>query len=463
MQGLTISQIDITAEQAIIAEILTDPDAVWDLQELLLPRDFAIQQNRLLYTTAMNLVKSGQTPDAITIAAALERDKNLRVSADQAMATLTSITESAHSGSVTSYAHLVKDRSTLRRIHSVAGELEHLLDTPGITGEIAIAKAEELVLGATEDPQRDADSCITLAAAASELLEKMRTATPTEMAGLTTGFQALDKATLGWTPGELVVVGATPGSGKSAFLLQTAMVLAEQTGKPVVILSHEMTREELTQRCLAALLKKPLSALLTGKLSREDEEAVLAAIEVADKLNIIINDDPPLDYMSLESWLRRTQRKTPLGGVVLDYLQMMKGDDRTNRAKFLGDVCYLMKRSAKAGKYTAFVASQLNRGVTSRQDPTPRMSDLRESGDIEASANTILLLHRDYDNPNADPTEAKIFIGKQRSGESGIHVRLKWNGPTLTFHNDGRFLTPMKNTAPQPQQGGGPGKPTQPW
>lgn len=450
MLGLEISQIDYTAEEAIIAEILTDPESAWDLQEILTPQDFSVKQNRVLYSTVMNLLRQGQTPDILTVTDALERDKNLKISADQAIEALSRIVQRGHAGSATSYAEVIKDRSTLRRIHSVAGQLEKIVDTPGITGEAAISQAEALVLGATEDPRRDAESCISLAEAAAELLEEMRHATPSELAGITTGFAALDKATLGWKPGELVVVGATPGSGKSAFLLQTAMVLAEKTGKPIVMLSHEMTRKELTQRCLAALLKKPLTSLLTGRLTREDEEAVLAAIEVADHLNIIINDDPPLDYMGLESWLRRTQRKTPLGGVVLDYLQMMKCDDRTNRAKFLGDVCYLMKRSAKSGKYTSFVASQLNRNISMRQDPTPRMSDLRESGDIEASANTILLLHRDYNNPNADPTEAKVFIGKQRAGETGIHAQLKWNGPTLTFHNDSRFLMPKKNQASQP-------------
>jgi replicative DNA helicase len=241
--------------------------------------------------------------------------------------------------------------------------------------------------------------------------------------GHSTGLRDLDKITGGLQPGQLFIVAARPGVGKSAFALQIARHVAESTGLLVPFLSYEMSANELTMRMLAGALSYDLHRLRQGELMAGMERDLAVAGERLAGLQILIDDNPPVTIGGVRSLMRRLARRGEIGAIFIDYLQLMEGDGRSrdpNRVQEIAQISRGLKRLATELQVPVVALSQLNRGLENRPNKRPMLSDLRESGSLEQDASIVAFLYRDHlYNPAADPGLAECIIAKQRNGPSG--------------------------------------------
>ena len=244
-----------------------------------------------------------------------------------------------------------------------------------------------------------------------------------EVTGVRTGFYDMDRMTAGLQAGDLIVLAARPSMGKTALALNIAEHVAVNEGLPVVVFSMEMGASQLALRMVGSLGRIDQQHLRTGAL-RDDEWGRLSeAVEKLGKVSLFIDESAALTPSELRARARRQARQCgQLGLIVVDYLQLMSGSTDSsdeNRATVVGEISRGLKSLAKELKCPVMALSQLNRGVESRTDKRPMMSDLRESGAIEQDADVIMFIYRDdYYTKDAckEPGVAEIIIAKQRNG-----------------------------------------------
>jgi len=254
--------------------------------------------------------------------------------------------------------------------------------------------------------------------------------------GTTTGFRDLDAKLNGWQPTDLVVLAARPAMGKTALALNFALNAALMDKVSVGVFSLEMSRGQLVTRLLSCLGEVDATRLRNGRLDAADWDRLLQASETLRQHPIFIDDTPGVSLSDIRARARRLKSTTPnLGLIVLDYLQLMQGDDpRQPRQQQISDISRGLKILAKDLEVPVIALSQLNRGVEQRQEKRPMVSDLRESGAIEQDADLILFIYRDeyYHPESADKGLAEVIIAKQRSGPTGT-VKLAFRGSFARF------------------------------
>mgnify|MGYP003335475013 FL=1 len=261
-----------------------------------------------------------------------------------------------------------------------------------------------------------------------------------EVTGIRTGFYDLDRYTAGLQKGDLIVLAARPSMGKTAFALNIAEHVAVEEGLPVAIFSMEMGAAQLALRLVGSLARVDQQHLRTGKLRDDEWERLPVAASKLSQAPIFIDETAALNPAELRARARRLARQYggTLGLIVIDYLQLMSGtsDNDENRATVLGEISRGMKALAKELQCPVLALSQLNRGVESRNDKRPMMSDLRESGAIEQDADIITFIYRDdyYNKDSKEPGVAEIIIAKQRNGPVGT-IKLTFLKPLTKFDN----------------------------
>jgi len=242
--------------------------------------------------------------------------------------------------------------------------------------------------------------------------------------GVPTGFAELDKMTAGFQPSDLIILAGRPSMGKTAFAMNIAQntSLLNKTG--VAIFSLEMSKEQLAMRLLCSAGHIDSQRVRTGKLHNEDWPKLTRAVGMLTEAPMYIDDTPAISVLEMRAKVRRLAAQFPLGLIIVDYLQLMRGRNSSeNRTQEISEISRSLKAMAKELKVPVVALSQLNRGLESRTDKRPMMSDLRESGAIEQDADVICFIYRDEvynkaeDNPNKGISE--IIIGKQRNGPTG--------------------------------------------
>lgn len=240
--------------------------------------------------------------------------------------------------------------------------------------------------------------------------------------GVSTGFYDLDKFTAGFQNSDLLILAARPGVGKTTVMTNIMQHAAVNTKVPSVFFSLEMSKEQLAQRILCSESGVDLYKLRNGFLEDADWEKITKAIGPLSSSPIYIDDTPSLSVVEFRSRLRRMKAELGIGFVVIDYLQLMTLDSKPeSRQQEISFISRTLKAIAKELNVPILVASQLNRGVENRNDKRPMMSDLLESGGIEANADVVMFLYRDdyYNTNSEDPNGAEIIIAKQRNGPTG--------------------------------------------
>jgi len=445
---------ELDAEAAVLSAVLLDADAFDRVQEVLAPEHFYADANRRIFEAVLELKESaGQPVDIVSVAAWLrDRNRLAQVGGTPYLAQLADATPAvAH---VEHHAKLIREKWRLRQLIATCQKVV----AEGYSGcedvQAFIDSAEQAVF----DIGRVASSTSVISAkdaihrAFDILTETARRGGG--VTGIETGFRELDRLCSGIHRGDLYIVAARPGMGKTAFVLNLAVNVAspkgvrsegegesyfeaapEEPGYGVLFCSLEMPREQLAARLLASEARVDMSGIRSGRPQREDWPKLTEAAARLSRLPLWIDDTPALTLLDLRAKIRRLQAEIArgdshvpakgLGLVAVDYLQLMQGRrDAHSREQEISELSRGLKQLAKEMQVPVVALSQLNRAVETRttKDKRPQLSDLRESGAIEQDADTIVFIYRDFyyfkDNQERRGI-AEIIVAKQRNGPTG--------------------------------------------
>jgi replicative DNA helicase len=438
---LRIPPHSIEAESSVLGGLLLDNGA-WDrMGDLLVDGDFYRHEHKLIYAAIGGLINATKPADVITV---YEQLQNLG-KADEigGLVYLNSLAQYVPSASnIRRYAEIVRERSILRKLVSAADEIATQAFNPqGKQVDKILDEAEQKIFNIGEEGTRMKQGFQSMDALVVELLDRVTemAENPNDITGIRTGFHDFDKMTSGLQAGDMIVLAARPSMGKTSLAINIAEHVALEEGLPVAVFSMEMGASQLAVRIVGSIGRIDQGHLRTGKLSDEEWPRLTEAIEKLRTVSLHIDETPGLSTSELRANARRLARQYGrLGLIVVDYLQLMStsssGDE--NRATAVGEISRGLKMLAKELKCPVIALSQLSRGVESRTDKRPMMSDLRESGAIEQDADIIMFIYRDdyYNKESKEPGVAEVIISKHRNGPTGT-IKLAFLKPITKFEN----------------------------
>ncbi len=422
----------IEAEQSVVGSMLMDKEAILTASELLVPEDFYGRQYGVMFNAIVELYNEGSPVDMVTVRERLrEKEVPPEVSSVEFIRDL--INAVPFSINIKQYADIVYEKSVLRKLIKVNEEIEGLCYQGKERLDVILGETEKKVFQLLQS--RNSGDFVSIKETVIKTLEKIELASRTKgnVTGIPTGFYDLDYMTAGLQPSDFILIGARPSMGKTALVLNLAEYIAIRNNTPIAIFSLEMSREQLMNRMFAMEARVDLQKLRTGDLSDTDWEKLIESAGVIGKSGLIIDDTPGISIGELRSKCRKYKLEHNLSLVIIDYLQLMTGNGRTDsRQQEISEISRSLKALAREIHAPVIAISQVNRACETRPDHRPMMSDLRESGSIEQDADVIMFLYRDeYYNKDSDKKGiAEIIIAKQRNGSIGT-VNLAWL-PTLT-------------------------------
>lgn len=412
---------DVAAERAVLGSMLLSVDAIGAAIDLVSGPDFYRPQHETIYDAIVALYDQGKPADAITVAAALGLSGDLaKVGGGPYLHTLLEATPSA--AAVSHYAGIVADKAATRRGMEVAAETIAKGRSGAVAGVDLCEQAAAKMDAAAKTPRSTPPLSEVYASILDDAQGLGERAAPGWKYGL--GYD-LDRGLSRMTPGKLVIVGARPGIGKSVIGAMIARSVAWQQGGRAVLASMEMSAKEvftriLASHCVVALDKfdpdRPADEMTAGDLDKLAE-----AYKLAESDALTIEDSEDVGLSDLRSMVRHHRPHV----LVVDYLQLMRTPKAESRQQAVSEIARGLKLLAKREGITVVALSQLNRESPHRRDSRPTLTDLRESGELEQAADTVLLLHRpDMTDPEAPPGESHVIVAKQRSGQAGFSVTM---------------------------------------
>ena len=437
---------NLNAEESLLGAMLLSRDAVNTAAETGIGVEhFYKPAHQHVFDAMRSLLTIGEPIDPVTVA-----DELRRVGLLDEIGGLDFLLQLQNStpviGNVGRYAKIVLDTASLRRLIGVASEIAEIAYTEPDDVTKALDEVESRVFAVAE--QRVVDSTKPLRELleeASDELEK-RFESKVQLTGVPTGFADLDAKILGLQKSSLVIVGARPAMGKTAFALNVATNVAQKSGLPVLIFSLEMSHSELTMRILSSEAGVESSKLRTGNLSVSEWTLINNAIGRLDQQLIFLDDNPRVTVMEIRAKARRLKaRYGGIGLIVIDYLQLMSGSGAENRQLEVSEISRNLKILAREMEVPVMALSQLSRQLETRQDKRPQLSDLRESGSLEQDADIVMFLHRPemFRNDKGEAAEnaekgiAEVILSKHRAGPTGT-VKLVFLAETTRFANASR-------------------------
>ena len=424
----------LDAEQSVLGSIIIDPECFDDVAQMIKENDFYLDVHREIYSAMMDFKMHSKPVDVITLVNALVSNGvyDDEASARAYIKLLVDIIPS--SANVKDYAKIVFDKSVLRRLIQAADLIQRDAYSEGERVEDIVDVAEQRIFEiASNNEKRDFVHIKDVLLQTYERLNELQGDDGEDKLGLKTGFSDLDKVVVGFGKGDLIIVGARPGVGKTSFCLNLATNIAKSSGKSVCIFSLEMSNEQLASRILASEALVDSQRLRTGKLEVRDWENIANAASALADTNIYIDDTTNISITAMKAKLRRVKN---LGLVVVDYLQLMeseKGRKDGSRVNEIAEISRGLKIMAKELNVPLITCSQLSRGTEKEKERKPMLSDLRDSGSIEQDADMVMFLSRDY--YGVDPEKANlvdVIVAKNRHGGLGT-VQMSWLGQYTKF------------------------------
>ena len=433
--------VSIEAEQALLGAIIVSPDAFDKIGGIITADDFYVAEHQHIYTALIKMYNQNKTIDVVTLVNMLvemgDRDEAGGIQY------ITLLAESVPSASnVKDYAKIVKDKSTLRRLIRVCDEINEDAYSESDVRTV-IDSAEQKIFDISHN--NDTKEFRHIRDVLQNVYRDLETLSETKGAvtGAKTGFSGLDKVLVQMGKGDLVIVGARPGMGKTSFALNIATNVAKSTKKAVAIFSLEMSGEQLVTRIISSEAMVDSHTLRTGQLANEDWDNIADVISSLSGCDIYIDDTSAITTTEMKSKLRRLNN---LGLVVIDYIGLMQTTSNSdNRAQQVGEISRNLKIMAKDFGIPIICCAQLNRGTESRpgQGKRPTLADLRDSGSIEQDADIVLFLYRDEyykdisgseASPEAADTAntAEVIVAKNRHGSVG-NIKMGWIGQFTKF------------------------------
>ena len=466
--GITDSRVpphDLEAEAAVLSAVMVDPLALDKVVEFLAAEHFYSEAHRRIYEACVELSREGKPVDVVQVGTWLRnRDRIAQVGG---MAYLTDILNAAPAvANVVAYGRTIHEKARVRQLilacqrvtaqgYAGYGEAQQFIDS-----------AEQAVYDIART--RESNNLVALRVAMQETFQRITEATSrgARIIGIATGFDRYDRLTSGLHDGELTIVAARPGMGKTSFVLNVAINVAspqelesardpnerwQEPGFGVVVFSLEMPREQIVNRMLCSEARVDVSRVRTGMLSPPDWSKLTQAASHLANLHVWVDDSAALSILELRSKVRRLQadfdRMDPqtgrkaqrIGLVVVDYLQLMRGrENASSREQEISEISRGLKQIAKELALPVIALSQLNRAVETRGEKSkrPQLSDLRESGAIEQDADNICFIYRDdyYNKDTNDKNVAELIIAKQRNGPTDT-ARVRFEAQYTRFDN----------------------------
>lgn len=427
---------NLEAEKSVIGAAMLDKEVVFDVLEVVRAEDFYSKANREIFTVITDLQRSSTPVDVLTVTDELKKRKMLeavggRVYVAQLSADVPSVSNAVE------YAKIVAEKAVLRRLIGTADEIakkgyeesENTLDI--------LEYAEKGIFEIAKSKQHSEMAKISEIILTNFEEISARSQSQGGITGVPSGLIDLDRKLSGFQKSDMVVLAARPSMGKTAFALNVALNAALKADAKVLIFSLEMAKEQLSQRLLSMEARVESQKMSTGDVNMSDWDKMSAALDSFNKMSIYIDDTPGIKLMEIKNKCRRMKAETGLDMIILDYLQLMEGEKRSdNRQQEITSLSRGMKLLAREMECPVIVLSQLSRAPDQRENHRPVLSDLRESGAIEQDADVVLFLYRDevYNEETEKPGICEVIVAKHRNGPIGT-VEVGWQGKYTRFVN----------------------------
>ena len=431
---------NLEAEQSVLGSLMIDKNAIIKIADLVNEDDFYKNSHGKIYKTMLYLYEHHEPIDLLSLSNRLkETDEIEQVGGKSYLASLANAVPTA--ANIVHYAKIVAKKSVLRKLIDNASQI--ISSAYNETGEIdkTLDEAEQKIFSVSQKHVRqDFTPVKPILEEAFDRIDELHK-NKGKLRGVPTGFADLDNILAGLQKSNLVILGARPSVGKSSLCLDLVRHAATKEKIPVGIFSLEMSKEEVIDRLICAEANIDLWKLRTGRLSdsgeNDDFSKIGHAMGVLSEAPIFVDDTANINVMEMRTMARRLQAEHGLKMLVIDYLQLMEGRGKTdNRVQEVSEISRSLKGLARELDIPILALSQLSRGIESRTDQRPKLSDLRESGSIEQDADVVLFIYRedktktDSENKNI----AEIMIAKHRNGPIGS-VKLFFNEQTTSFKN----------------------------
>ncbi len=442
---------DLEAEQSMLACLFTSQDACADVFPTLKVEDFYSNAHQKIYQAMLDNYVKNVAVDYITVSKVLETKNELdEVGGLGYITDLTNYLPSA--ANYKHYMDIIRNDSVLRQIieasQATINDAFNQADASSV-----LSKAEKLIFDIGQTRSRSSLEHIKHGVTeAIDLMEKLAI-DPNANAGVKTGFPTLDKMTNGFKPGELIIIAARPGIGKTTLAVNFAINAAVKYGKSVAMFDLEMSSLQVAQRYICATGRVPMDSVKGGTKDNNIWATVFETKKILENSNIYIDDTTTITPAEILSKCRRLKAQSGLDMVIIDYLQLMKAEKQSkdgNRQQEVADLTRSIKLAARELGVPILLLSQLNRESEKRSDKTPQLSDLRESGSIEQDADIVMFIadfaSEDAQESGDDALDYTLVIAKHRNGARG-DIPIKWKSEFTQFYEPGKDILYTRNTS----------------
>jgi len=425
---------DLLAEQSALGGMLLSKDAVADVVEAVRGVDFYLPKHEVIFEAVLSLYSHGEPTDVVAVTDELTKTGQLqRAGGADYLHTLTGLVPTAANAGY--YASIVAEKAVLRRLVEAGTRIVQMgyASEGEVTDLVNNAQAE--IYAVTGDAE--SEDYVPLVSAIESAVDEIESASGRdgEMTGVPTGFRELDELTNGLHAGQLIIVAARPGLGKSTLALDFARAASVKGRKPAIFFSLEMGRNEIATRLLAAEASIPMHVLRKGSMEQQDWNRLAETRSRIADAPLYIDDSPNMTLVEIRAKCRRLSQRGGLSMVIIDYLQLMtSGKKVESRQQEVSEFSRALKLLAKELQVPVIALSQLNRGPEQRSDKKPQLSDLRESGSLEQDADIVILLHREdaYERDHPRAGEADLIVAKHRNGRQDT-VSVAFSGAFSRF------------------------------
>lgn len=430
----------VDAEMSVLGSLMLDQEAIYRVSDILSVRDFYKPGHQIIYEAMLDLFKSREPLDIVSVSARL-REKNVLEDIGGS-AYLTSLVNLVPTAShVQHYAKIVHKKRVLRDLIDASYHIAELgyKEEEGV--ETLLDEAEQRIFAISQTSlQQEFFAVKDALDDAWERIDRIHKE-GSALRGVTTGFNDLDNLIGGLQKSDLIILASRPSLGKTSLALDIARNAALKAGASVGIFSLEMSRDQLVDRLIAAQSHVDLWKLRTGRLSAEGDDndfvKIRDAMEELSRTSIFIDDAAMPTVMQIRAMARRLQAEHGLSLVVVDYLQLIKGEGNSdNRVQEVSEISRSLKAMAKELNVPVLALSQLSRAVEMRSSAIPKLSDLRESGSLEQDADLVMFIYREDKNKENSERKniAELRIEKHRNGPTGV-VELYFNPEQTSFRS----------------------------
>lgn len=426
---------NVEAEQSVLGAMILDKAAIIEVTEIIKSDDFYKEAHKEIFDGIIDLYNRDEPVDLVTLSDELRNRGTL-----DALGGVTYLSDLSTSGILTSnakyYAKIVEEKALLRRLIQASS---HIIEKgyEAEEAEILLDMAEKSIFDISQKKNREGFSPLKeILLETFERIEELHS-NKGGITGLATGFVDIDRKTSGLQKSDLILIAARPSMGKTAFSINICQNAAVRYGASVAIFSLEMSKDQLVQRMLSSESHIEIQNIRNGNLSEDDWPKLAQSMGPLAQAKIYIDDTPGINVMEMRAKCRRLKMEKGLDLIMIDYLQLMSGHDRSeSRQQEISAISRALKILAREMECPVIALSQLSRAPELRADHRPILSDLRESGAIEQDADIVMFLYRDeYYHPDTEKKNiGELIIAKHRNGSTGA-VELAWLGPYTKFAN----------------------------